>query len=91
MLAHERLYLDRLPASDRYYRSFMHRDTLVSVHVTACAQARLAAAELDSTNFVLTSSVDGILKFWKKRDPTDGEPGIECVMRGNGVAEASDS
>ncbi|TKA54510.1 hypothetical protein B0A53_03203 [Rhodotorula sp. CCFEE 5036] len=53
-LKHEKLYLDHLPAADRYNRSLMHRDTLVHVAVT-------------KTNFVLTASVDGILKFWKKR------------------------
>ncbi|GAA6019190.1 hypothetical protein JCM8202_000928 [Rhodotorula sphaerocarpa] len=53
-LKHEKLYLDHLPAADRYNRSLMHRDTLAHVAVTR-------------TNFVLTASIDGILKFWKKR------------------------
>ena len=35
VLKHERLYLERLPAADRYFRSFMHRDVLADVTVTA--------------------------------------------------------
>ncbi|GAA5982897.1 hypothetical protein JCM11641_002620 [Rhodosporidiobolus odoratus] len=54
VLKHERLYLTRLPAADRYYKSFMHRDTITQVAVTR-------------TNFLLTASIDGILKFWKKQ------------------------
>ncbi|GAA5871767.1 hypothetical protein JCM8547_008137 [Rhodosporidiobolus lusitaniae] len=54
VLKHEKLYLSRLPAADRYYKSFMHRDTITQVAVTR-------------TNFLLTSSLDGILKFWKKQ------------------------
>ena len=44
----------------------MHRDVLTSVCVTA-------------TNFVLTASIDGHLKFWKKQPTAPGEPGIEFV------------
>lgn len=33
-LKHEKLYLDHLPAADRYNRSLMHRDTLAHVAVT---------------------------------------------------------
>ncbi|GAA6059578.1 hypothetical protein JCM10212_000634 [Sporobolomyces blumeae] len=54
VLKHERLYLDRLPSADRYWKSFMHRDHLSQIAVT-------------KTNFVLTASQDGILKFWKKQ------------------------
>ncbi|GAA6034734.1 hypothetical protein JCM8097_001144 [Rhodosporidiobolus ruineniae] len=54
VLKHEKLYLTRLPAADRYYKSFMHRDTITQVAVTR-------------TNFLLTASIDGILKFWKKQ------------------------
>ncbi|GJN94391.1 hypothetical protein Rhopal_007471-T1 [Rhodotorula paludigena] len=61
VLKHEKLYLDHLPASDRYYKSFMHRDTLAHVAVT-------------KTNFILTASIDGVLKFWKKQPE-----GIEFV------------
>ncbi|GFZ46243.1 Cyclophilin cyp15 [Saitozyma sp. JCM 24511] len=46
---------------DSYYKSFMHRDTINFVTMT-------------KTDFVLTTSVDGHLKFWKKQ-----EQGIEFV------------
>src|SRR5208282_5072218 len=55
VLAHEKAYLDRLPSSARYTKSFMHRDTLSYVTVTPF------------TDFVITTSVDGIVKFWKKQ------------------------
>ena len=47
----------------------MHRDVLSHLQVTA-------------TNFILTASVDGHLKFWKKKtrkEAVAGEPGIEFV------------
>lgn len=34
VLPHERLYLEHLPESDRYYKSFMHRDNVNFVNVT---------------------------------------------------------
>uniref|UniRef100_H2YC13 peptidylprolyl isomerase n=1 Tax=Ciona savignyi TaxID=51511 RepID=H2YC13_CIOSA len=55
------MYLDNMPDSDRYERSFMHRDTLTHVCVT-------------KTDFVLTASSDGHVKFWKKQ-----ERGVEFV------------
>ncbi|KAK9763570.1 Peptidyl-prolyl cis-trans isomerase cyp15 [Basidiobolus ranarum] len=61
VLAHEKLYLDQLPSADMYERSFMHRDVLNNVVVS-------------STDFLITTSVDGHLKFWKKT-----EKGIEFV------------
>jgi peptidylprolyl isomerase domain and WD repeat-containing protein 1 len=35
-LQHEKLYLNHIPAADRYYRSFMHRDTVTQVAITKC-------------------------------------------------------
>ncbi|WWC61250.1 uncharacterized protein I303_103831 [Kwoniella dejecticola CBS 10117] len=61
VLPHEKLYLASLPDTDRYYKSFMHREPLNSVTMTR-------------TNFVITTSVDGHLKLWKKQ-----EQGIEFV------------
>ncbi|WVO12787.1 hypothetical protein L204_100395 [Cryptococcus depauperatus] len=61
VLPHEKLYLAALPDTDRYYKSFMHREALNSVTVTR-------------TNFVVTTSIDGHLKLWKKQ-----EHGIEFV------------
>jgi peptidylprolyl isomerase domain and WD repeat-containing protein 1 len=34
-LKHEKLYLDHLPKADRYSKSFMHRDTVTQVALTA--------------------------------------------------------
>ncbi|KAL5632597.1 hypothetical protein ACGC1H_005520 [Rhizoctonia solani] len=61
VLPHERLFLDHLPSADRYSKSFMHRDVLNYVIMT-------------KTGFLITTSVDGHLKFWKKQDQ-----GIEFV------------
>ncbi|KAK9897692.1 hypothetical protein P389DRAFT_60626 [Cystobasidium minutum MCA 4210] len=60
VLKYEKVYLDNLPSADRYYKSFMHRDVVSFVSVTR-------------TDFVLTASVDGHLKFWKKKDPADSD------------------
>lgn len=71
VVPHEKVYLAQLPRADRYYRSFMHRDTITSVTVTKY------------TNFILTASADGHLKFWKKQSTKEKEkdngPGIEFV------------
>lgn len=60
----DKLFLDSLPCASRYMRSLMHRDTLTFVHVTP------------HTNFVLTASMDGFVKFWKKQ-----EAGVEFVKQ----------
>ena len=67
VLAHEKAYLDRLPSSTRYTKSFMHRDTLAYVTVTPF------------TDFIITTSVDGVVKFWKKE-----AVGIEFVKQYRG-------
>ncbi|KAF9241111.1 hypothetical protein BU15DRAFT_45146 [Melanogaster broomeanus] len=61
VLPHEKLYLDHLPNADQYYKSFMHRDAL-----NFCVMTK--------TDFLVTTSVDGHLKLWKKQDA-----GIEFV------------
>ncbi|EDR13370.1 uncharacterized protein LACBIDRAFT_322968 [Laccaria bicolor S238N-H82] len=61
VLPHERLYLEHLPDKDQYYKSFMHRDV-----VNFCVMTK--------TDFLITTSVDGHLKLWKKQ-----EAGIEFV------------
>ncbi|KAF7730577.1 Peptidyl-prolyl cis-trans isomerase cyp15 [Apophysomyces ossiformis] len=53
LLVHEKLYLSHLPSADMYETSYMHRDTLSHVAVT-------------KDDFIITTSVDGHLKFWKK-------------------------
>ncbi|CAJ2513402.1 Uu.00g015210.m01.CDS01 [Anthostomella pinea] len=61
VLPYEKLYIEALPKSPRYSKSLMHKEQLSSVNVT-------------STDFVITSSVDGVVKFWKK-----AAQGIEFV------------
>lgn len=61
VLEFESLYLENLPSSVTYERSYMHRDVVTHILVT-------------KTDFVITASQDGHLKFWKKQ-----EEGIEFV------------
>lgn len=58
-LPHESLYVAALPRSTRYSRSLMHKDQLFSAHFTP------------GTNFLLTTSVDGQVNFWKKGSATE--------------------
>ena len=55
MLEFEQQYLAALPLSEMYERSYMHRDTLTAVAATK------------GTDFLITASADGHLKFWKKQ------------------------
>lgn len=50
----EKLYLDLLPSAELYERSYMHRDALSHIVVS-------------KTDFIITASVDGHVKFWKKQ------------------------
>lgn len=52
-LKHELLYLDNLPSAESYERSYMHRDVITHIVVT-------------KTDFIITGSCDGHIKFWKK-------------------------
>jgi peptidylprolyl isomerase domain and WD repeat-containing protein 1 len=61
-LPFESVYLDNLPKAETYERSYMHRDV-----ITWCLSS-------GPTGFVITGSIDGHVKFWKKR-----EVGIEFV------------
>ncbi|XP_046970455.1 peptidylprolyl isomerase domain and WD repeat-containing protein 1 isoform X1 [Vanessa cardui] len=61
VLEFESLYLENLPSSETYERSYMHRDVVTHIVVT-------------KTDFVITASQDGHIKFWKKQ-----EEGIEFV------------
>ena len=54
VLRHEKLYLSSLPSSPRYAKSLMHKEQLSFVTMTPF------------TDFLITSSVDGVVKFWKK-------------------------
>jgi len=61
-LPYEKLYISALPTSSRYSKSLMHKEQLAFVTMTPL------------TDFLITSSVDGVVKFWKK-----GAEGIEFV------------
>ena len=61
VLEYEHVYLENIPCGINYERSFMHRDAVTHVVVT-------------QTDFVVTASQDGHIKFWKKM-----EVGIEFV------------
>ncbi|KAL2868777.1 WD40 repeat domain-containing peptidylprolyl isomerase [Aspergillus lucknowensis] len=53
-LPFEKVYVNALPASPRYSKSLMHKDQLSFVTVSP------------HTDFLITSSIDGVVKFWKK-------------------------
>eukprot|EP00002_Diphylleia_rotans_P015694 TRINITY_DN303_c0_g4_i3.p1 TRINITY_DN303_c0_g4~~TRINITY_DN303_c0_g4_i3.p1 ORF type:complete len:126 (-),score=34.16 TRINITY_DN303_c0_g4_i3:107-484(-) len=53
VLDHEQIFLDALPSATMYEKSYMHRDIVSHVAVTA-------------TDFIITGSIDGQVKFWKK-------------------------
>ncbi|KAL4916054.1 hypothetical protein BDW62DRAFT_218927 [Aspergillus aurantiobrunneus] len=53
-LPFEKVYVNALPASPRYSKSLMHKDQLSFTTVTP------------HTDFLITSSIDGVVKFWKK-------------------------
>ncbi|KAF2744091.1 peptidyl-prolyl cis-trans isomerase cyp15 [Sporormia fimetaria CBS 119925] len=53
-LPYEKLYIAALPSASRYFRSLMHRDQLCFTTFTPF------------TDFLITSSIDGVVKFWKK-------------------------
>lgn len=61
VLPFAKLFLENLPCAESYERSYMHRDT-----ITHCVAT--------PTDFIITASCDGHIKFWKK---VDG--GIEFV------------
>ncbi|KAF2221820.1 peptidyl-prolyl cis-trans isomerase cypE [Elsinoe ampelina] len=53
-LPYEKLYVAALPKSQRYSKSMMHKDQLCFNTFTPY------------TDFLITSSIDGFVKFWKK-------------------------
>ncbi|UPR01954.1 cyclophilin-type peptidyl-prolyl cis-trans isomerase [Chloropicon primus] len=62
-LPYEKAYLDALPCSEMYEKSYMHRDDVTHILSTG-----------SKSDFVITASRDGFIKFWKK-----GKEGIEFV------------
>ncbi|KAF1941882.1 peptidyl-prolyl cis-trans isomeras-like protein [Clathrospora elynae] len=53
-LPYEKLYVAALPGATRYSKSLMHREPLCFTTFTP------------HTDFLITSSADGVVKFWKK-------------------------
>lgn len=64
VLPYEKLYVAALPKSARYSRSLMHKEQTLFVLWTPL------------TDFLITASVDGVVKFWKKQ-----ADGIEFVKQ----------
>ncbi|XP_066507276.1 peptidylprolyl isomerase domain and WD repeat-containing protein 1 [Hoplias malabaricus] len=62
VLEYERVYLDNIPSAAMYERSYMHRDVISHIAAT-------------KTDFIITASQDGHVKFWKKKE----DEGIEFV------------
>ncbi|KFX87490.1 hypothetical protein V490_08218 [Pseudogymnoascus sp. VKM F-3557] len=62
VLPYEKLYVAALPTSARYSKSLMHKEQVAFVTMTPL------------TDFLITSSIDGYVKFWKK-----GNEGVEFV------------
>lgn len=54
VLRYEKLYLAALPKSALYSKSLMHKEQVSFVTMTPV------------TEFLITSSIDGVVKFWKK-------------------------
>ena len=54
-------FLENLPSGENYEKSFMHRDTVTHVRVT-------------HTDFIITASQDGHIKFWKKLEVICSNP-----------------
>lgn len=54
VLPYEKLYIAALPTSPRYSRSLMHKEQVLFTTWTPL------------TDFLITSSIDGVVKFWKK-------------------------
>lgn len=72
MAVRSQAYLEALPSASMYERSYMHRDVLSHVLMTP-----------GGTDFLVTASQDGHLKFWKKMPE-----GIEFVKHYHSHLEA---
>ncbi|GFS84199.1 peptidylprolyl isomerase domain and WD repeat-containing protein 1 [Nephila pilipes] len=55
VLEFEHMYLKNMPDKESYEKSYMHRDVITHI-------------ALSKTDFLITASCDGHLKFWKKSD-----------------------
>ncbi|ANB15272.1 peptidylprolyl isomerase CPR1 [Sugiyamaella lignohabitans] len=68
-LKNEKLYLENLPSSQRYSKSFMHKSQITTIVIQP---------ESSRSGIIATGSSDGYLKFWQK---TDNEDGIQFVKQ----------
>ena len=57
-LEFEQVYLDNLPCGQMYEMSLMHRDIVTHIVVSKISE------------FIITGSIDGHVKFWKKMAAT---------------------
>ncbi|GME52078.1 hypothetical protein GTA08_BOTSDO02948 [Neofusicoccum parvum] len=73
-LPYESLYVAALPASARYSKSLMHKEQLCFSTFTPY------------TDFLITSSIDGVVKFWKKT--RDGVEFVKEFRAHNGEVKA---
>lgn len=48
-----RLYYDMLPNAELYEKSYMHKNAVTHIAI-------------GKNDFIITASVDGVVKFWKK-------------------------
>ncbi|GIY59183.1 peptidylprolyl isomerase domain and WD repeat-containing protein 1 [Caerostris darwini] len=55
VLEFEHMYLKSIPDKESYEKSYMHRDVVTQIVIT-------------KTDFLITTSCDGHLKFWRKTD-----------------------
>ncbi|XP_034947140.1 peptidylprolyl isomerase domain and WD repeat-containing protein 1 [Chelonus insularis] len=54
-LEYEQVYIDNLPSCECYEKSYMHTDVITHIVIT-------------KTNFLITASCNGHVKFWKKQE-----------------------
>ncbi|VDO93446.1 unnamed protein product [Soboliphyme baturini] len=64
VLEFEKTYLRYVPSAEAYEKSFMHRDVIT--HVATTKYFLMFKYLFSRTDFILTASCDGHLKFWKK-------------------------
>jgi peptidylprolyl isomerase domain and WD repeat-containing protein 1 len=57
-LKYEHVYIDRLPTSEYYEHSYMHREIVTGIAISKVHE------------FIITCSADGHVKFWKKMTST---------------------
>lgn len=54
-LPYESLYVEALPRGQRYSKSLMHKEQVATITVAP-----------SPADFIITTSIDGVVKFWKK-------------------------